>query len=261
MRDIAQGGLRRLCSLELMRIGERAYACVPVRARHEAWFSLDVQRQLLFGRSGVDLVVDVGANTGQFAQALRRSYAGELLSFEPFAAAFEQLERAAKSDPLWHTARYALGRETERRNLKLSPLSVFHSFLSANSYCEERFGSVSRPLAEESVEIRRMDDAVEEVVPHAAQRRIFVKLDTQGFDLQVFAGLERLLGSVVGLQSEVSVRPLYDGMADWLESLAVYQAAGFRVGGLFPVVVDNDGLPIEYDCLMVRESGLVSAAR
>ena len=55
------------------------------------------------------------------------------------------------------------------------------------------------------------------------------------------------------LQAEVSLRSIYDGMPGWLESLAVYESAGFRVAGLFPAVCDDQGMPMEYDCLMFRE--------
>src|SRR5581483_618078 len=50
----------------------------------------------LLARHRIDLVFDVGANRGQFAQALRRlGYRGEIVSFEPLAAHGEALRAAA----------------------------------------------------------------------------------------------------------------------------------------------------------------------
>jgi FkbM family methyltransferase len=251
--DLLKAVCRRLLSLELMRIGQHAYACIPSGAIHEAWFNLDVQRQQLFRRLQVDLVIDVGANTGQFGTAIRRSYSGEILSFEPSSATFGRLEETTAADPLWRISRCALGQETGQLELKLSPHSVFNSFLAANDYCEERFGSGSRPVSSETVEVRRLDEVAPELVPAITERRIFVKLDTQGFDLQAFLGMKGILDSVVAFQSEVSVRALYEGAPGWLQSLGVYEAAGFKIAGLVPVVVDQSGYPIEYDCLMVRQ--------
>jgi hypothetical protein len=48
-----------------------------------------MQRMKIYG---VDLVLDVGANTCQFAEEIRReSYSGELVSFEPLFRPFKTL--------------------------------------------------------------------------------------------------------------------------------------------------------------------------
>jgi len=237
----------------VMRIGEKAYACIPRASLGEAWFNLEVQRRLLFERCGIDLVIDVGANAGQFAQALRRSYAGELLSFEPAAAAFRELEAAAAGDAAWRVFNSALGDETSEQSLKVSPQSAFNSFLGVSPYCVNTFGAESVPVSEERVTVRRLDEVAARYVPDLRQRKLFVKLDTQGFDLHVFRGMRGILDRVVAFQSEVSLRALYDGVPGWLECLQAYEAEGFRVAGMFPVVTDRNGYPIEYDCLMVAE--------
>lgn len=244
--------IRQSLSWEVMRVGEHAYAAMPTASLHEAWFSLEVQRYNLMQRCAVDLVIDAGANVGQFGCAIRRKYAGELISFEPSSGPFGKLSEAAASDPLWHVQNIALGAQEDQLTLKIAPLSVLNSFLPASAFSHAMFGERSKSEAHETVRVRRMDQALEEIVPDATGRRLFVKLDTQGFDLQVFKGMQGILDTVVLLQAEVSLRPIYDGMPGWLESLAVYESAGFRVAGLFPAVCDDAGLPIEYDCLMYR---------
>ena len=60
---------------------------------------------------GINLVLDVGANTGQFGRSLRnRGYAGRIISFEPVKEAFTALENAARGDDLWTTSNLALAR-------------------------------------------------------------------------------------------------------------------------------------------------------
>ena len=55
------------------------------------------------------------------------------------------------------------------------------------------------------------------------------------------------------MQSEVSQVPLYDGMPHLTDQLATYEAAGFGLSGVFPVVVDRETLRvIEFDAVMVR---------
>jgi hypothetical protein len=77
-------------------------------------------------------------------------------------------------------------------------------------------------------------------------------MDTQGWDLEVLAGAERTLDRVVALQSEVSVRPIYDGMPGLTESLQTFEERGFLLSGLFPVNVDRDFAAVEFDCVAVR---------
>src|SRR4051794_15879966 len=68
------------------------------------------KRRALMERHNVDLVIDVGANVGQYATRLRQAgYSGRIVSFEPLPDAFADLARAAADDPLWDVRNAALG--------------------------------------------------------------------------------------------------------------------------------------------------------
>src|SRR3954465_2500661 len=57
-----------------------------------------------------DAVLDIGANAGQFAAALRGvGYRGRLISFEPQPPAFASLKAKADADPTWECHQVALG--------------------------------------------------------------------------------------------------------------------------------------------------------
>ncbi|PYP71943.1 MAG: hypothetical protein DMD41_10655 [Gemmatimonadetes bacterium] len=55
------------------------------------------------------------------------------------------------------------------------------------------------------------------------------------------------------LQSEISVNPIYEGMPNYLETLAFDESLGFTLMTLFPVGRTGYGNIIEYDCLMGRK--------
>lgn len=82
-------------------------------------------------RFGCDLVLDVGANTGQYAARLRElGYGGKILSFEPLPDAHAQLLARAAADPLWEVhPRCALGAAAGTGALNVAGNSVSSSLL------------------------------------------------------------------------------------------------------------------------------------
>jgi hypothetical protein len=105
------------------------------------------------------------------------------------------------------------------------------------------------------VEIHRLDEVLPTLIGDMQSPRIFLKMDTQGYDSEVLKGASGYLEQIKGIQSEISVIPIYDGMPHYTESLAQYEALGFKLIDLF-VVNRRDDCVIEYDCVMARETAL-----
>ena len=83
------------------------YDLLHIKRRHP---SLEAHLGVLFKQIGVNLVLDVGANTGQYANLLRKNgYKGHIFSFEPISKNVAILELKAKDDPRWHICHYSLG--------------------------------------------------------------------------------------------------------------------------------------------------------
>ncbi len=64
---------------------------------------------------------------------------------------------------------------------------------------------------------------LESLLPDIGSRRILLKMDTQGYDTEVFKGLGSKLEHVYALQSEVSLISIYEGMPHWTESISLYE--------------------------------------
>ena len=88
-----------------------------------------------------------------------------------------------------------------------------------------------------------------------ALRTTYLKLDTQGFDLEVLRGGPRAASVIPALQSEVSFEPIYENMPDYLEAIAEFGRHGFAVSDMFLVNPEQGGIAIEFDCVMVRRAG------
>lgn len=216
---------------------------------------------MLFERYDVNCVLDVGANRGQYGHELRHAgYRGRLLSFEPVEHLCRELQEAAAGDATWSAHRVALGREAGVFDINVTRHDVFSSFRAPIAFAAERFGAAAEVARHERVTVRRLEEVLDELFGSGPPPRCFLKMDTQGYDLEVFAGLGRWVEHVVGLQSEVAAIPLYGGMPRMAEAIARYEAAGFELTGLFPLSRDEPtGRVIEFDCVMVHAAAAPAA--
>ena len=207
----------------------------------------------LFERYQIDLVLDVGGRVGDYGAWLRHNgYSGDIVSFEPVKQSFAQLETRRGMDSRWQVLNMALGSTSEERDINVTNQTHFSSFLKPNDYSRRGFGVSSAVQSIETVQIRRLDEVWDSIALPEPHPRIYLKMDTQGWDLEVLRGATGCLDDVVALQSEVSVQPIYDGMPPLTESLAEFERLGFVLSGLFPVNLDREMRVIEFDCVAVR---------
>lgn len=221
--------------------------------RLEALVLVDDVRAALH-RLAVDCVVDVGAHAGEYGVALRRAgYRGRIVSFEPQPAPFEELSRLARGDAAWSAYPYALGAMDGELTLELRAVNVFTSFHPTTAFAERRFGGQVASAGTAQVPVRRLASVLGEIEGAAQAHRLFLKMDTQGYDLEVFSGAKDVLSRIVGLQSELSMVALYEGVPTWRDAIARYESAGFVISALTPVSHDDlTGALVEMDCMMVR---------
>ena len=203
----------------------------------------------------IGIVIDVGANEGQYAQGLRSiiGYEGEIHSFEPLPAAFEKLSANAASDPLWHVHNYALGDEDGEAELKVSEHTVFSSLHETNAQGHAKFKGGIAVADTVKVPLRRLDGLVGELGIDVSSTPTFLKMDTQGHDAWVFQGAAGILPQLAGLQSEVSVIGIYEGVPTYIELFEIYRNAGFELTGVYTLNRYRDtGHIVELDCVFAR---------
>lgn len=198
----------------------------------------------------IDAVIDVGANEGGFAKALRSiGFHGLIYSFEPVNEAFAKLAAAASSDPQWSAFNMALGCPNGKGVINVSQFTQYSSMLDANEYgASWENMAVSRT---QEVEVRTLDDCFESGLM-TLDKRYLLKMDTQGFDTKVFEGASNSLEHIWCMLSELSLIPIYNHMPHYLESLAIYERSGFLVSGMFPITRKANLALNEVDCLMIN---------
>lgn len=218
------------------------------------WARARVILRAVFQKLAINCVLDVGANVGQYATALRQfGYAGWIISFEPVQRCFDQLRARAACDPKWRVYPWALGSHDGEATINVTQWPVFSSFLQPDPRALARFESVNSVVATERVSMRRLDSVVSTCLEGIVAPSLYLKLDTQGFDLSVIEGATAVLSRIKGLQTEVAFRKIYLQMDDVTQSLHALAAKGFEVVDFNPVTRELDGLRvIEMDCFMVR---------
>jgi len=232
-----QGGLRKL-GYEL-----HPYDPEPAPAAE------DLLRARVLAGERIDLLLDVGANEGQYALRMRRAgFEGRIVSFEPLADAFAVLERRAAGDPSWEARRLALSDADGTAEIHVAGNSTSSSLLEMGA---RHLASApeSAYVGTELVDTARLDALWDSL----GGERVFLKLDVQGFEMHVLRGAEQALADLRGVQAELALAHLYEGDSPWREVVDHLAARGFELAGVEPGFGDPDsGRMLQFDGVFLR---------
>ncbi|MEM9825848.1 MAG: FkbM family methyltransferase [Planctomycetota bacterium] len=219
--------------------------------RHrESRGKIDAQVKLL-RQYKIDLVLDVGANRGQYAKRLlRKGFAGRVVSFEPLPDAFADLSRRCQEDPNWSAINVALGDQNARATLNIagnSQSSSLHPML--DRHVESAPDSAYTGTVD--VDVRRLDQMLDQIAD--PNDRIFMKIDVQGHEQQTLAGASGCFDRLCGLELELSLVSLYEGQELWQETIRSLNDRGFELSSLKPCFNDPEtGVLLQADGVFVR---------
>lgn len=230
---------------------DRALAIrLAVQGRTHQYPEIQALRKFLTAFA-VDCVFDVGANRGQYAMTLRRDagFAGTILSFEPNPDIFAELAANAASDKSWHVFNMALSDFDGIASFNIMAADQFSSLKKPAGGQDDVFADRNKVVKSVEMHCRRLDTLLPEMAAAHGFARPFLKMDTQGHDLAVCEGAADLLSRMVGVQTELAVRPIYEGgttyrdMIDWLAARGFVPNAFFANNkGHFPRLVEMDGM-------------------
>ena len=204
-------------------------------------------RHILSGE--LKTVVDVGANRGQFALAVRQWVPqARVISFEPLPGPATVFRRVFSGDDRVQLHQAAIGPRPEQRNMHISAKDDSSSLLPISAAQKEVFpgtGEVS------SIEVRvaplEAFLSAEDLRPPS-----MLKLDVQGFEYEALLGCESLLANFDRIYCECSFVELYSGqkladtIIDWLS------ARGFAINGILNIMYDKTGRTVQADLFFLR---------
>jgi FkbM family methyltransferase len=245
--------LRKILTQIFKNAAEKLNCTIIGNWRIDTYAQSEYMRKL-FDYLDIDCVFDVGANEGQYGEFLRNmvGYKGLIISFEPIQECFDLLRNKSLHDPNWLIHPIALGDSNGCLKFNVMAGSQFSSFLDPDDSKLKMFSERNIVLRPINVEMKTLHDIVPEIIKNTGVKSLYLKLDTQGFDLNVARGAQDQLMMFRALQTEASVTPIYKGAPSFAETLTFFQRSGYELSGIFPNNPDHFPRMIEFDCHMIR---------
>jgi FkbM family methyltransferase len=238
--------LRRKAGLVL---GNAFYAAgweVRRRARNPAHSLLGLRRL------DIRTIVDVGANTGQFARSYLQFFPrSQILAFEPVPSVYADLSRWAQAEPRVSAFNVALGETEGTHDMYEHTRHSASSSLLPTTDTSIRIWPAQSQQRMVQVRVTTLDGMLRD---RALEREVLVKLDVQGYEDRVIRGAQDTFRQAAAAIVEVNLDSLYDGQARFRDIVDGLDVLGLRYAGSLDQVVDSDGHAVYFDALFLRAS-------
>lgn len=203
----------------------------PLHMDLQKYPAQDLRRRLrLFNYHGITKILDVGANSGQYAQEnFKLGFNGKIISFEPLRKVYLELEKKTKKNSNWYSYNFALGDVNEEVEINVSENTFSSSILDilpshVTSAPDSKF------VNKERITVKKLDQVFEDVVDK--NETVLLKIDVQGYEKQVLEGSLQSLEKIKGIQVEMSVEELYQGEMIFSEMISYLSKKGFSLSSL-----------------------------
>lgn len=185
-----------------------------------------VEHGAAFRKDVFATVIDVGANKGQFAVfAVHRWPYARLICFEPLPGPRATLARATRGLADIHGC--ALGSGAGEATMHVASREDSSSLLPLGARQKAIFGMQESGVLQ--VPVRRLDACL----PGPLRRPVLLKIDVQGYELEVLKGANDLLAAIDVIFVEASCVELYEGQALDRDVLQLLTSKGFYLAGRF----------------------------
>jgi len=207
----------------------------------------------LLDKYQINCILDVGANEGQYAEKLRKyGYSGKIISFEPQLNTFIKLSDKIKNDNNWTAYHFALGAENTVAELNISENTESSSLLEIREIHVET-APAAKYVGKETITLKKLDNVYNDL--ELQTQNVFLKIDTQGFEMEVLKGAEHILDKITGLQLEMSIVPMYAQEILFDEMIVYLKERNFVLYQMEASLVDErTGRLLQFDGIFFKEN-------
>jgi FkbM family methyltransferase len=175
--------------------------------------------------NNIDVVIDVGANDGDYGREIRdRGYRGRIVSFEPNPVAFERLEQKITGDQNWSAYQCGVGDKDGELEFSIAVNDAMSSFKGLTEFGKS---TGAKQAATACVKVIRLDTFLSEHPDLLGC--VYLKIDTQGFEVEVLRGAGEMLEQITAVQAEIALVHTYTDEEDWLSIITWMRDRGLEV--------------------------------
>ncbi|MEP4377877.1 MAG: FkbM family methyltransferase [Alphaproteobacteria bacterium] len=199
----------------------------------------------------LETIVDVGGNVGQFSLLARALHPhARIYAFEPLPDAASRYRRVFAADGNVTLFEAAISPEAGTATMHVSASADSSSLLPISARQSELFPGTQ----EVGVTDVAAGPLAEFVAAADLRAPALLKIDVQGFELEVLRGTGDLLAAFEHVYVEASFEALYEGQALADDVIAYMVAAGFSEAGRYNISIGPAGAPIQADFLFHRNA-------
>ena len=178
--------------------------------------------------AGIKTIIDVGANDGLFALRINKILPeASIYSFEPIEEVYERLNSNVSGINNIKTFNFALGEQETEKDFYINEFSPSSSFLAMQDKHVEAFPYTAQNKTKK-YRVHTLDNVAGKISLDPA---VMLKLDVQGYELNVLRGAEEFLKNVQIIQAEVSFVELYKDQPLFDDVYRYLYERGFKYSG------------------------------
>jgi FkbM family methyltransferase len=196
----------------------------------------------------INVVLDVGANDGDYGREIRdRGYRGLIVSFEPNPKVYDRLKASIAGDSNWLAYPYALGAEDGSAELFVAENDTMSSFKELTEFGKSTGAKLTDTL---STRISRLDTFLKQ--QPELLKNVYLKIDTQGFEMEVLRGAGNMLSRITAVQAEIALVHTYADELDWVVFISWMRSQKFELATA--ICNSSIGAQVrEFDFVFVRQ--------
>ncbi|TNE78345.1 MAG: FkbM family methyltransferase [Bacteroidetes bacterium] len=197
------------------------------------------------------IVFDIGGGQGTTLKLFREELPhAQVELFEPISSNFKIIKDQFGGNKGIKLNQLALGHEEGETTIHIADRVTSSSLLELNPEAHEKgsyLADALKPVREESIQVKRVESFIKQY-----EKIHLMKLDVQGFELNVLKGAGEELKKVKYIIMEVSNHDGYSGAPLYHEIDAWMRENNFELADLFPGIKES-GFLKEWDCIFLNK--------
>ncbi len=203
-----------------------------------------VEHEEFLKNHGFGTILDAGTNKGQFSLiAVCCQPSVRIIGFEPLSGPARKYRRLFDGCTNIELRQVALGSLPGEAEVHISQRDDSSSLLPITDTQTRTFAGTCE-VGLEKVRVETLDRVIDVA---RLPRPVLLKIDVQGFELELLKGAESSLASIDHVYSELSFLPFYAGQPLAPEVVRWLSDRGFNMAGVYHIAYSASGLAVQAD--------------